>query len=293
LRVLIFVVLSAAVALAVPTGFSSLKIVPGVREAGMAGTGAASALGPQAIALNPAANAGIVGLAATASYAKWILDTHHQSLFVTRGYPALSVGLGVASFSAGEFEYRTKPTEEPIGTFTPTDFSAYLNLARSFSDIVHAGLTGRYLYSRIYDAEASGLGLDAGVRVKPVGRLTVGASIADFGRTLTYERDVFWLPTRARLGASYDFVPFERGRLTFAADGSYFVYSGKRGAAAGLELAWSDAVMLRTGYDLLSDANHLNFGLGLRAGMFCFDYSFAALSFDLGGAHRVSVGLGR
>jgi hypothetical protein len=42
-------------ALAGQTGFSSLKILPGVREAGMAGTGVASAFGPQAIALNPAA----------------------------------------------------------------------------------------------------------------------------------------------------------------------------------------------------------------------------------------------
>ena len=259
----------------------------------MAGTGAAAAIGPQAIALNPAASAGILGFAATASYAKWILDSHHQSLFVTRGYPALSVGLGFTSFSAGEFEYRIKPTEEPIGTFTPTDFNAYLNIARSFADVVQAGLTGRYLYSRVYNAEAAGLGLDAGIRLAPIEGLTVGASIVDFGKTMTYDRDVFWLPTRARLGASYDLAPFERGRLTLAADGSYFVYSGKPGAAVGLEFAWSEAVMLRAGYDLLSEANHLNFGLGLCAGVFCFDYSFGALNFDLGGVHRVSVGLGR
>jgi len=293
LRVLTFVALSAAIALAVPTGFSSLKILPGVREAGMAGTGAASALGPQAITLNPAAGADITGFAAVASYAKWILDTHHQSVFVAQGFPALCVGLGFSSFSAGEFEYRIEPTEEPIGTFTPTDFNAYLNLARSFGDMVQAGLTGRFLYSRVHDAQAAGLGLNAGVRVMPAERLTVGVSIVDFGKTMTYERDVFRLPTRARLGASYDVAPFERARLTLAADGSYFVYSRKPGAAAGLELAWSEAVMFRAGYDFLSEANHLNFGLGLRAGTFRFDYSFAAMSFDLGGAHRVSVGLGR
>jgi len=281
-------------ALAGPTGFSSLKILPGVREAGMAGTGAASAFGPQAITLNPAAGAATHGFAAVASYAKWVLDTHHQSLFVGRGFSALCIGAGVSSFSAGQFEYRIKPTEDPIGTFTPTDFTAYLNLARPIGQMVQAGLTLRYFYSRVCDSDAEGLGIDGGVRVTPIERLTVGASVVDFGKTMTYYREVFWLPTRARLGASYDFIPLEfggRGRVTFAADGSYFVYSKIPGAAAGIEFAWSEVVMLRGGYDFLSDANHLNFGLGLRAGVFRFDYSFAAMGLDLGGAHRVSLGL--
>lgn len=258
----------------------------------MAGTGVAAAFGPQAITLNPAAGAGTNGFAAVASYAKWILDTHHQSLFVARSFPALCVGLGLSSFSAGEFEYRTEPTEDPIGTFTPTDFTAYLNLARPVGNIVQIGLTARYFYSRVYENDAAGLGIDGGVRVMPVKRLTVGASVVDFGKTMYFVRDVFWLPTRGRLGVSYDLLPFEHGRLTFAADGSYFVYSRVAGAAAALEFAWNEVVALRAGYDFLSEANHLDFGLGLRAGSFRFDYSFAPMSFDLGGAHRVSVGLG-
>ena len=288
-----FLGLAAAMALAEPSGFSSLKILPGVREAGMAGTGVASAFGPQAIAVNPAAGAATDGFAATASYARWILDTHHQSLFVARSFPALCVGLGFTSFSAGQVEYRIKPTEDPIGTFTPTDFSAYLNLSRPFGKMVQAGLTARYFYSRISEDVAAGLGIDGGVRVMPVKGLTVGASIVDFSRKMYYVQEEFLLPTRGRLGASYDIVPFDRGRVTVTADGSYFLYSKVTGAAAGLEFAWSEVVALRAGYDFLSEANHLNFGLGLRAGLFRFDYSFAVMNFDLGGAHRVSVGLGK
>lgn len=293
MRVLTFVALAAAVALAGPAGFSSLKILPGVREAGMAGVGAAAAFGPQAIALNPAAGADVAGFAAVASYANWILDTHHQSLFVSRNLSAVCVTAGVSSFSAGSFEYRVKPTEEPIGTFTPTDVTGYVNFARPIGKMVRAGLTGRYFYSRVYDSDATGIGLDAGVRVIPVDQFTLGVSVVDFGKTMTYEREVFWLPTRSRLGASYDLQLFEHGRLTFAADGSYYVYSKVAGAAAGLEFAWNELVMLRGGYDFLSAANHLNFGLGLRAGTFRFDYSLAPMNLGLGGAHRVSVGIGR
>ena len=280
-------------ALAGSTGFSSLKILPGVREAGMAGTGVASALGPQAIAVNPAAGAATNGFAATVSYAKWILDTHHQSLFVSRSFPALCVGLGVTSFSAGEFEYRTSPTEEPIGTFTPTDISAYLNLARPIGRMVQVGLTARYFYSRVYEKDAAALGASGGVRVMPVDRLTLGASIVDFGNKMYFVQEEFLLPTRARLGASYDILPFDRARLTVTADGSYYLYSRVSGAAAGLEFDWNEVVALRAGYDFLTEANHLNFGLGLRAGLFHLDYSYAVMNFDLGGAHRIAVGLGR
>jgi hypothetical protein len=121
----------------------------------------------------------------------------------------------------------------------------------------------------------------------------LGASIVDFGNKLYYVKEQFLLPTRARLGASYDILPYDRCRITVAADGSYFPYGKVTGAAAGLEFAWSEVVALRAGYDFLSEANHLNFGLGLRAGLFHFDYSFAAMNLDLGGAHRVSVGLSR
>jgi hypothetical protein len=293
LRALLSVALSVAVAAAGQMGFSSLKILPGVREAGMAGAGVASAFGPQAIALNPAANAGSDGFAATASYAKWILDTHHQSLFVARGYPALCVAVGFASFSAGDFEYRIKPTDEPIGTFSPYDFTGYVNLARPIGSKVQVGLTGRYFYTCIYDEDAAGIGIDGGIRVTPVKRLTLGASVVDFGKTLYYVQEVFWLPTRCRLGASYDLVPFQRGRVTLTADGSYFPYSKATGAVAGVEFAWNEVLALRAGYDFLSEANHLNFGLGLHVGLFRFDYSFAAMNLDLGGAHRVSVGIGR
>jgi len=273
-------------------GFSSLKIVNGVREAGMGGTGVASAFGPQAIAINPAAGAGISGFDGVASYSKWLLDMHHQSVFVARGFPALSISLGLVSHSDGQVEYRTEPTDSPIGTFTPTDFTGYVNLARSIGSKVQVGLTGRYFYTRIYDYDAAGFGVDGGVRVTPIQRLTVGASVVDFGQTLYYVSEEFWLPTRGRLGVSYDFLPFARTRLTLSADGSYFFYSGEKGAAAGLEFAWHDQVALRAGYDFLSQANHLDFGLGLRAGRFRFDYAFAPMQFDLGGAHRVSIGFG-
>jgi hypothetical protein len=286
----VILLLAVAAAVAGPTSFSSLKILPGVRETGMGGAGVASAEGPQAMAWNPSATAGVSGFAATAAYAKWLLDTHHQSLFVARNLKFARLGFGVVSFSAGEFEYRTGPTEQPIGTFTPTEFSFYFNVSRPVGEMVQFGLTGRYFYSRIMDSDADGLGVDAGLRVRPVEHLTVGASVVDFGKTLSYEREVFWLPTRGRVGVSYDEELFAQGRLIATADGAFFFYSRDADARAGLEFAWHE-LALRAGYSFLSET-HLSFGMGVRLGGLRLDYSFASLGFDLGAAHRLSVGIG-
>jgi hypothetical protein len=293
LRILTAVLLLVGSAFAGTPGVASFKIIPGVREAGMAGVGVASAVGPQAIALNPAAGAGIRSFSAVASYSKWALDSRHQSAFVGRNLSVLNVGFGVSSFSSGVFEYRIRPSEVPLGTFTPTDISAYLNVARSFGSIVQAGLTGRYYYSRVLDDDAGGFGVDGGVRVMPLKGLALGASVVDLGKTMSYRREVFWLPTRARLGAKYDVHPFERGRVTVAADAGYLPNTREFGLALGGEFAFADVVALRAGYDVLSDGGRLAFGLGLRAAALRFDYSLVALGFDMGMAHRISVALGQ
>ena len=273
-------------------GFSSLRVEPGVREAGMGGAGGAAAFGPQAIVWNPSANAGAEGFSATVHYTNWLLDMHQQSVFVARSTPVLGIGLGAVSFSAGQFEYRTDPTAEPIGTFEPVEMTFYLNLARRVVERVDAGITVRYFYSRIMADAATGLGLDGGVRVRPWRALSLGASVVDFGQTLTYEREVFWLPTRGRLGAGYDLTPLDRLRVTAAVDGEYYFYSGEPGITAGVEAAWDELVLVRAGYDFLGDGQRLSAGLGLKLGRFHFDYGLAPLRRDLGVGHRLSLGFG-
>jgi hypothetical protein len=108
---------------------------------------------------------------------------------------------------------------------------------------------------------------------------------------VAFRRDPAWLPTRARLGASYD-VPFGDVTVTLAGDAFYYFYSRGYGAQAGAEVQVGQLVQFRAGYDVLATANHLNFGMGLRPGRFRMDYAFAPLRHDLGSAHRFSVGLG-
>ncbi|NPV14635.1 PorV/PorQ family protein [candidate division WOR-3 bacterium] len=273
-------------------GNAWLTIPVGTREAALAGAATATSYGPQGIFYNPAATAHSTPFTAQVEYTKWFLDTHHQSLFIARNFKHFVLGLGVVSFASGKFEYREEiPTEAPLGTFSPLDLTGYLNIARNFSPWANAGISCRYFYSKIMSNELSGFGVDIGARFHPLKNLSTGVAIIDFGRTMSYKYQLIWLPTRVRGGIAYN-LPLGKNRLLLVTDGSWFFYSKKAEAQVGTEFQLGKILSLRTGYDLLNPANHLNFGLGVAVNRFRFDYAFSPLQFGLGSSHRFGVAYG-
>ncbi len=289
MRFVSVLLLSVAVAAG---GMTSLKVMPGAREAGMGNVGVASASGASAMAWNPAATAGVRGFAATAGYARWLLDTHQQSLFLVRDLCFLHVGLGVTGFTAGAFEYRADvPSDVPLVDFVPGEYGFRLNIARRLGR-VQAGVSARYYYSKVMTEAAGGLGLEAGVRAGPFAGFSAGAALLDFGRNLVYYQESFRLPTRVKAGGAWRTEVGSRSGLEFGVEASYYVYTGAVNAHGGVEFLWNDLLALRGGYEWLDGTSRPGFGLGLVAGSLRFDYSFTPLNDNLGTAHRVAVALG-
>lgn len=289
---LYFTLLTTAPADERKVGYLWLLIPVGAREAAMAGASTAAGFGPQAMVYNPAAPARLTPFSLQANYTKWLLDTRHQSIFATRNLRYFQLGVGLASFTYGKFEYReNRPTSEPIGTFYPLDFTAYLNLSRTISSWAEIGLTGRYFYSKVLDYELSAIGADIGARVHPWPNLTIGAAITDFSRAFYYYYERFWLPTRGKIGLAYQ-LPLAHNRLTFAVDGSYLFYSKKLRITTGTEWGIAEIFYLRAGYDPFNPGNMINLGAGFHHGLFRVDYAYSPLGFNLGAAHRVTISVG-
>ena len=273
-------------------GCAWLTIPVGAREAAMAGTGTAAAIGPQALAYNPAASARISPFSVQLGYTKWFLDTHHQSIFTARDFRHFVLGIGIASFTHGRFEYRDeRPTEEPLGTFSPLDLTGYLNLSRQLENVAALGFSARYFYSKIKDDEASGFGGDIGCRFYPLKNLTFAAAIIDFGKTMSYRYEIFWLPTRGSIGTDYK-LPLGNHLLNFALDGSYSFYTKEIDYSFGSEFILASIIAFRAGCAFTNKISRLNFGLGIRRGLLRLDYAFSPLDFNLGSAHRIAIGFG-
>lgn len=284
--------LALLVAAPAPAGMNSLKVMPGPRAVAMGGAGV-TLDGPQGMAWNPASGAGVDAFAIQAGYNQWLLDSHQEAISLVRNLGFLNIGLGVTAFHAGAFEYRTEvPTEEPLGTFHPSEYVFQLNLSRRFG-IVDAGLSGRYYYAKTMEDEASGPGLDAGVRVRPLDGLELGASLTDFGTNLAYIRESFRLPTRARLGVSWRRCVGPQFDIEAAAQGSYFVYTDDVNIGGGVEFGWNRTLFLRGGYEWLGARGRPTGGLGVALGDFRFDYALGALNDGLGISHRLALGFGR
>lgn len=274
------------------SGFSSLKISPGTREAAMAGAGVANALGPQAIYYNPAAISQYTSLSANLYYAKWFLDTHHQSLFIVRPTKLFNIGIGVVNFSYGEVENREdKPTEEPIGYFNPQDYSFFLTLSRVLDERTAIGVSGKFYYQKIFDQTANGGGVDVGMRFNLIPNMMLGFSVINFGTMMRFQRESFWLPTEVKAGLSYDLALIENG-LIGSCEISYFPYDKKVNLGVGAEFGFRKFVFLRAGIRPLSETNKISVGIGIKPNNFRIEYTFSPYTYNLGITHRFSVGIG-
>lgn len=286
---LIFLLLSLAFG---NSGLTSLKIAPGAREAGMASTGVASAQGPQAIYFNPALISSYHNFLLNLYYARWFFDMSHQAIFVMRPTKIFNIGLGVVNFSYGAIENRAEnPTDEPLGYFNPQDYSFFLTLSRALDNRTAIGASGKFYFQKILDKTVTSGGADVGLKFLVLPEMALGVSIINFGPTLRYSREKFWLPTEAKIGIGYD-LPLGNQQLSGAIDIGYFPYDKKISAGVGTEFVFNNSLFVRFGIRPFSETNKITTGLGFKLNNFRVEYSFAPYTYNLGTTHRFAIGIG-
>jgi hypothetical protein len=127
--------------------------------------------------------------------------------------------------------------------------------------------------------------------VGPEMMMALGFSIINFGSTMRYIREKFWLPTEAKAGASYN-LPLGNQSLIGALDLSYLPYDKKFSAGIGAEFALNNFLFLRAGVSPFSETGKISSGLGLKLNNFRVEYSFSPYTENFGTTHRFSVGFG-
>jgi len=248
---------------------------------------------------NPSLTGNLSSFAVNLNYTKWFLDTYEQSIFLVQPLKIFNLGLGIVNFNAGKFDFRADyPTAEPIGYFKPNDFNFYLSLSRSTTKNNYQtsfGISGRYYYEKIYEFDATGIGVDAGLSVKFPSRIQIGFAITNFGTTMKFIREDIWLPTKMLGGIGYDIDINKtnlKPQLKLNADLGYLVYDKKLNLNSGIELSMKDRYFIRAGYKFSEEANHLNLGFGLIVKNLRFEYAYSPYDLDLSSTHHFSVSFG-
>lgn len=267
------------------SGFTLLNEAVGGRSAAMADAFTSVSGDQTALYANPAA-------AAWMTSKDFVLSHHSSFADVRQGYAGWAygngtrgIGLSLGIHTAGDFEARTGPSAQPIGTFHLLEMNVGLTYAQRLGDRLSTGFSARVLHEDLASERASGFTIDAGVQYRVSGSFTLGAAIKHLGRMEALAQERVSLPREIRAGGS-----LSRDRLLVSAEARIQRF-GENGFHIGGEMRPLRTLALRAGYVSGLEARDLVFGFGLRRGNWRFDYAFVPSSLDLGDSHRVSVGI--
>lgn len=208
-----------------------------------------------------------------------------QSLGEGRGV----LGVSIMMMNFGDIQMTTEDQPDGgLGTYSPSIMNLGFSYAKSFSDAIKAGVTGRLVNEGSYNTSAIGFALDAGIQYI-TGRqeqFRLAAAIKNIGMPMSFKGDgldirgtvengnyiqtlgnrsaSYELPANLSLGLSYDFLigslnGYEEAenaadakhRITLAGTFVSNAYSNDQ-YLLGVEYSWKEMFQARGGYTIES-----------------------------------------
>lgn len=298
-------VLALALVLAAPavvsaqtgaSGMAFLKFGAGGRSIAMGDASVAGATLGEALYYNPARAAADGRSALTAMYQDYIQDITTSYLGGVAQFDGWTLGVHMGLTTVRDIEVRDMPGE-PQGRFDSQNLSTGLTLATALADDLHAGVTVKYLYEKIYVDDAGGYGVDLGLAYRTGAAdawlpVSVGVALANLGSMSALRTEATELPTILRYGATWT-LPMAalRGGLTVEANGVGMLREKTHHLHVGAEVDYEQSIFLRAGYMTGYDVKGFTAGFGAAYAMLVIDYAVTPFSENFGTAHTVSVSL--
>ncbi len=288
---LTFVIVSISFSQAGTTGLSFLKIGQGSRAVSMGEAYSVIGSEPYAIYYNPAGLTLSSNTQAVFSHREWIQGTKSEFLGATTHLGDVAIGFGLHSVSVADIELRTNPGPS-IGTFDAKNVAIGLALAMDITPEISLGVTGNYLYEKIFIDEASGFGLNFGALYKTPWKVNLGLAVDNVGSMNEFNTTASSLPTTFRFGGAYEFpVESLQGNVIVATEIVSVKDEGKAHLHIGAEYEYQQMFAIRLGYESGYESKDLTTGIGFKYSIFNFDYAFVPVKLDLGSSHTFTLGV--
>jgi hypothetical protein len=277
------------------TGMAFLKLGASARGVAMGDAMAGATRGADATFYNPAG----LGIGSSSDkrteflfmHKEWIQDSRTEFLgtrFTVGEQNAL--GISVLTTTVSDIEIRMLPGESQ-GTFTSRDLAIGLTYCYVIDSGLRAGVTARFLYEQILVDDAQGMSVDLGAQYDGlIDGLTLGAALANLGKTSDFRNEPIKLPALFRAGAAYKHdIPDLNANLLLAADVEDIFAESQVRARVGGECGFKSIFFIRGGYQFGSEGRGLSIGGGVQYGILGVDYGFSRLSNDLGNGHTIAL----
>jgi hypothetical protein len=267
------VFLPASSGFGTPPPYSLIGEVGSARSRGLGGGGTALAGDAALLWRNPTAAARQSSPSVTLAGQKGYIDdmTWQLSGAFARGGPWVFAA-GAAYYDAGQINLTASD-----GTSSRVDAQqealAAVNVVFAPYSRAAGGITVKIIRSELLSRFASAAAAaDAGVAFGPVGPLSAGAAILNWGRTLKYRGERLTLPTTAEAGAA---LATGRESPAIIADFGYRFDVKETEWNAGMEYTWRGALSIRAGAGMpaLRNSPVYSLGIGLRGGRIQVDYA--------------------
>jgi len=261
-------------------GAYELLMNPWAKSAGLHTINTASISGVEAMRLNPAGVAGVMGTEIALSHTFYLVGTDislNALGFAQKVGKSGAFGISIMAVDVGDLPITTADQPEGSGaTFSPSFLNIGLSYAHTFENKVSVGVTLRGVNESTNDLSATGFAVDAGVQYVSgeqdefkfgISLRNVGSPMSFRGEGLSYQVDfqdvtntfsgrseTFELPSVLNIGASYDFAIDEKHMVTVLANFTANSFSNDQ-LSAGLEYSMSKIFQLRAAYRYTTGLN--------------------------------------
>lgn len=271
------------------TGMAFLKLGVGARAIAMGEAYSSIAEDATAYIYNPARlNFGVssnVSLMHNISVQDLNTDYIASKFYVS---DKVTLAIGFYTTSINNIEIRNIPGAA-IDNFDSRNLSTGISLGYLINPNISIGVTGKFLFEKIYVDEASGLGFDFGTNYSK-NNFSFAFVISNLGSMNELKLQSSKLPTSVRFGGSYKYSKNKLG-LTFGLDGYKVLDGGKFHVLAGGEAGFNEFVFLRLGYQTSYDSRGFSTGIGFKYKTLTIDYAFVPYTNGFGTSNAFSLGI--
>ncbi len=199
-----------------------------------------------------------------------------------------SMGGGLFTTSISNIEIRNIPGAA-VDKFDARNLAAGLSFGYKINPNLSIGVTGKFLFEKIYVDEASGAGFDFGTNYSK-NNLSLAFVVSNLGSINPLKNQSSKLPTLVRFGGSYKFTK-NNFAFNFGADGVKVLDGGLFHVDAGGEAGYKNIVFLRLGYQTNYDDKGFSTGIGFKYKALNIDYAFIPYKNQFGTGNTFSLGI--